>query len=209
MSKARVVVLEGTWWSSHEVPLVLPFFHALAISQREIDLSHRTIRSLEDIAFYVSKIKKNARAFLYFACHAADLEFNLDGKSWVTMNDIIEALQNAKEGVVSFVHFGCCEMINPNDRRESHRRVLSACGAQWASGYTKSVDWFQSTFFDLALVSEVFVPHRVATDGRSFKLKNEAAVFLSKYEQAARQMGFSALAEVSSGQMLLPERMHP
>jgi hypothetical protein len=85
---------------------------------------------------------------------------------------------------------------------------LSACGAKWASGYTKSIDWFQSTFFDLALVSEVFVPHRIATDGRSFKLKNEALGFVLKYEQAARQMGFSALAEISTGQMLLPERMH-
>jgi hypothetical protein len=208
MSRAPVFVLEGTWWSNHEVPLVLPFFHALAISQREIDLSHRTIRTPEDIKFYVSKIKKNAGAFLYFACHAADLEFNFDGESWVRMNAIIEALQKAKEGAVSFVHFGCCEMIDPNDRRESHRRILSACGAKWASGYTKSIDWFQSTFFDLALVSEVFVPHRIATDGRSFKLKNEALGFVLKYEQAARQMGFSALAEISTGQMLLPERMH-
>jgi hypothetical protein len=53
MSKAQVVVLEGTWWSNQEVPLLLPYFHALSISHRDIDLSHRTIRSVEDIGYYV------------------------------------------------------------------------------------------------------------------------------------------------------------
>ena len=23
-----VCILEGTWWSNHEVPLILPYFHA-------------------------------------------------------------------------------------------------------------------------------------------------------------------------------------
>ncbi len=67
--RAPVYILEGTWWSNHEVPLILPYFHALATSHREIDLSHRTIRGADDIAYYVSKISRNAGAFLYFACH--------------------------------------------------------------------------------------------------------------------------------------------
>src|SRR5262245_26680549 len=80
MSKARVVVLEGTWWSNHEVPLVLPYFHALSISHREIDLCHRTIRSVEDIAYYVGRISKNSGAMLYFACHGEGLHLKPAGK---------------------------------------------------------------------------------------------------------------------------------
>lgn len=205
--KTPIVVLEGTWWSNHEVPLVLPYFHALAISHRHIDLCHRTIRCVEDIAYYVSRIPKNAGALLYFACHGNNLHLKpSDERSTVPPEKLFEALSLAKSGAISFVHFGCCEMVDPTDRRRSHQTILEACGAKWASGYTKTVDWLQSMFIDLALVADIFVPHH-NRDGKSFKLKNEATDFFSLYEQAARQLGFSALAEVSNGTILLPERM--
>lgn len=207
MSKAPIYILEGTWWSHHEVPLVLPYFHALAISHRSIDLSHRTIRCLEDIEYYVSKISKNAGAFLYFACHGDhNCLVPADSRSKIPQDALLKALAKAQPGAVSFVHFGCCEMVDKK-RRLSHEYILKACGAKWASGYTKAVDWLRSTVFDLALVSEIFVPH-CKYDGKSFKLKNEAGNFVKLYEQAARELGFSALAQVSSGPMLIPKRLN-
>jgi hypothetical protein len=206
LSKAPVVVLEGTWWSNHQVPLVIPYFNALAASHRDIDLSHRTICSAEDIAYYVSRIAKNAGAMLYFACHGGRLSLvPADGRSPISQAALLEALAKAKEGAISFIHFGCCEMVAPDDRRATHQRVLGACNAKWASGYTKSIDWLPSMFLDLALVSEVFVPYH---DG-GVQLKRQADNFVRMYEQLARELGFSALAEVSAGNLLFPERLHP
>jgi hypothetical protein len=54
-------------------------------------------------------------------------------------------LSEAKEGAVSFVHFGCCEMIAPNARRETHQKVLDASRTKWSSGYTKVVNRLQSS----------------------------------------------------------------
>lgn len=34
MGKAKITVLEGEWWSKHEVPLILPFPRALDKSSR-------------------------------------------------------------------------------------------------------------------------------------------------------------------------------
>ena len=206
MSKAPIVVLEGFWWSKHEVPLVLPYFQALATSHRNIDLCHRTFRNAEDIEHYVSHIPKNAGAFLYFASHGRNSQLSPDPRTDIPTEAVVEALHAAKEGAISFVHFGCCEMVDSQDRRGSHKRIMEACGARWASGYTKEVPWLQSMFIELALVSEIFVPHR-KSDGRSFKLKTEAEGFINMYEQAARQLGFSALTKVSGGEMLLPERL--
>ncbi len=209
MSKAPVVVLEGTWWSNHEVPLVLPYFHALSISHREIDVSHRTIRSVEDIGYYVSKIRKNSGVMLYFACHGEGLHLKPAGErdKKIAQADLLTALKEAKEGAVSFVHFGCCEMIDPNARRKTHESIMNAAGAKWSSGYTTSVDWLQSMFLDLALVTEVFVPQHAVPDGRKAKLKKRATDFVATYEQLARELGFSALSQVTGGATLFPERL--
>ncbi|WP_171473945.1 hypothetical protein [Frigoriglobus tundricola] len=208
MSKAPVVVLEGTWWSNHEVPLVLPYFHALSISHREIDLCHRTIRSVEDIAYYVARVSKNSGAMLYFACHGEELHLKPAGeRDKINHEDLLGALGKAKEGAVSFIHFGCCEMIAPNARRETHQKILDVSGAKWSSGYTKAVDWLQSMFLDLALVTEVFVPQCASTDGRVTQLKRRATDFVASYEQLARELGFSALSKVTGGPALFPERL--
>jgi hypothetical protein len=208
VQKAPVVILEGSWWSNHEVPLVLPYFNALATSHQEIDLSHRTIRNVDDIAHYVSRIPEDAGAMLYFACHGAQLSlYPIDEESPISQGSLLEALKNAKTGAISFVHFGCCEMVETKKRRKTHQAILDACGAKWASGYTKEVNWLRSTFLDLALVSELFVPDYNTTDGRAKPLKKQADNFVRMYSQLARELGFSALSKVSAGELLFPERL--
>lgn len=207
--RAPVCILEGTWWSNHEVPLILPYFHALATSHREIDLSHRTIRGADDIAYYVSKISRNAGAFLYFACHGKRQRLSpSDGRSTVAPDGLLSALSQAKPGAIAFVHFGCCEMIATSARRQTHERVSHATGARWVSGYATRVNWLQSTLLDIALVSEVFVPDHQARPKHHRKLKPSAEKFIKNYEQLARELGFSALADTSAGQLLFPERLH-
>jgi hypothetical protein len=207
--KAPVVVLEGAWWSGHEFPLVLPYFHALSISHREIDVAYRTIRGVRDIAYYVNKIPTHAGALLYFACHGRDTYLMPAGhKSAVSPAELCVALGNAKPGAIAFVHFGCCEMIDPRARRETHQGILDATGAKWSSGYTTSVDWLPSMFLDLALVTEVFAPSHTVKDPRRTSLRKRATQFVATYEQLARALGFSALSEVAGGAALFPERLH-
>jgi hypothetical protein len=206
--KAPVVILEGTWWNHQEVPMLLPYFNALAVSHSEIDISHRTIRCVDDIEYYVSKIPKNAGALLYFACHGEHQKlFPVADKKGIDQVALVNALK-AKEGAVSFVHFSCCEIVEPSKRRSHHKRILDATGARWVSGYTTEVDWLQSTFLDLALVAEVFVPDFQARDGRTAPLKRSGAQFVKNYEQLARSLGFSALSRVTKGELLFPERLH-
>jgi hypothetical protein len=128
-------------------------------------------------------------------------------KSKILQHDLVEALSKSKENAISFVHFGCCEMVEPGARRESLEKIMHVTGAAWVSGYAREVDWLSSTFLDLALVTEVFVPYYGATDGRSAPLKRNAKNFISDYEQLARTFGFSALSKVSGGIELFPKRL--
>lgn len=203
--KARVIILEGSWWDEHEVPQILPYFQALAVTHPdEIEISHRTFRNVDDIAFYISQIRKNEGVLLYFACHGQQGVMQPSGTTRILPTELAQALRNAKPNAISFIHFGSCEMVLHGRRRESHLEIMEASGARWVSGYTKSVDWLPSTFLDLMLAASIFVPQNGVSDGRSKRINHNANTFYGLYEQTIRQLGFSALSMDSEGERLYP-----
>lgn len=202
-------ILEGTWWSNREVPQVLQYFSALANSGNRINLSHRTFRNAEDIRYCVSRIGKNERAFLYFACHGDDQQLvPADGRSPISNSDLLEALDSSKKGAIEFIHFGCCEMISSDNRRESLESYLVASKGKWASGYSKSPDWLQSTLFDLALVADLAVPYHNDGKEKRVKLSFRGRRFLKDYEQLVRSLGFSGAYNNKAGNIELFPRRH-
>ncbi len=207
---ASVYVLEGAWEKPVEVPKVLPYLHAYEQSHREVKIFHRTIRNQADVAYYVSKIPKNSRSFVYVACHGqVGLLHPSDKKNQLPVAGVREALGAAKENSIAFLHFGCCEFVQPAEG--SRRRFLSdlansVVGGLWVSGYTREVDWLPSTLFDLALISEVYVPWRRKPNYLAAARKR-AATFVESYEQLARSLGFSALYRVGKAITLFPPRV--
>jgi len=208
--RSQCIILEGSWWKLHELPQVLPYFQALSATEPSINLAHRTIRSLDDIAYWVKKIPKNSRSFLYFACHGEELDLLPGGRrDRVCRNDLLDVLGDAREGAISFLHFGCCEMVDKQHRRRSLQDLAVASGAYWVSGYTNSIDWLRSTFLDLALVAEVYLAFAKGGNRRGPKLRNQAQRFFRDYEQLARALGFSGLSRgVVAKDILFPERLH-
>lgn len=207
--KPRVIILEGSWWDDHELPQILPYFQALAVTHKDdIEICHRTFRSEEDISYYVSQLKKDEGVMLYFACHGEKGSLHPAPGTAISTLQVATALRNAKPGAIGLVHFGSCEMVTHGRRRESHQLIMDASGAKWVSGYTKSVDWLPSTFLDLMLVIDIFATQHGQSDGRIARLKQRATEFFELYEEAARSLGFSALAASSSGSKLYPSALH-
>lgn len=203
-------ILEGSWWKPQELPQVLPYFQALTATRPEIGLTHRTIRSLDDIRFWVKKVPKNSRSFLYFACHGQDLDLLPDRnkRNRVHRGDLLEVLGEAKPNAIAFLHFGCCEMVDPQRRGASLRELARAANAHWVSGYIEEVDWFRSMFLDLALLAEVYLPFAMAGSGPGPKLKHHVTRFMGDYSQLAKRLGFSGLARGIVGQNnLFPKRL--
>ena len=201
-------MLEGTWWSNREVPQVLPYFEALSNTGNRINLSHRTFRNVDDICYWVSKIKKNERAFLYFACHGENLRLiPADGRSPIENDKLIDALGNAKYGAIEFLHFGCCEMISREKRKDSLNKYLSASNAKWVSGYSESVDWLRSMLLDMALVADLAIPYHEDGKKKNVKLSFRGRRFMKDYEQLVRNLGFSGAYDNGAGKIeLFPKR---
>lgn len=205
---APLYIFEGAWDSPLEAPLVLPYLMAYAGSHREIKVYHRTIRNAADIAYYVSKIPKGNRSFLYIACHGEPgLLDPSDGRSKITLQAVVDSLSKAKEDSVSFLHFGCCEFIKADDRIDERIELLkSLSGATesvWTSGYTKDIDYLSSTLLDLALISEVYVPWR-KNPRQKANAQKAALSFYSAYSQLASSLGFVALSSLREKNSLFP-----
>ncbi len=201
-------MLEGSWWSNREVPQVLPYFQALSNSGNRINLSHRTFRNVDDVCYWVSKIKKDERAFLYFACHGENQKLiPSDGRSPIENDKLLEALGNAKSGAVEFLHFGCCEMLSRKQRKQSLEKYLSASNAKWVSGYSESVDWLQSMLLDMALIADLAIPYHEDGKKKNVKLSFRGRKFMKNYEQLVRSLGFSGAYNNGVGAIeLFPKR---
>jgi len=190
--------------------LVLPYVQALASSSGRFDVSHRTIRSADDIAFWIRKIPKGSRSLVYFACHGSGLELVPVGeRSRVARAELVKALSGAKQGAIAFLHFGCCEMVDARFRKTSLQELAEASDAYWVSGYTNEVDWFQSTMLDLALIGELYIAFARAGRKRGPKLQASARKYLLNYNELARRLGLSGLSYLSqSGRYrLFPQRL--
>lgn len=202
-----VYVLEGAWDRALEAPQVLPYMMAYGQSHREVKIHHRTFRSAEDIQYYVSRIPKGSRAFLYIACHGEPGLLNpSDGRRKIPMADVLSALSAAKEDAVGFVHFGSCQFVLNTSRKKTLNELRRAAKASWASGYVEVIGWLPSMLLDLALISEVFVPWHKAPAARKTAERN-AELFVLGYEQLARTLGFSALSSITGTETLFPKRL--
>lgn len=207
---ASVYVLEGAWDKPHEAPQILPYLAAYEQSHGEVRMYHRTFRNASDIEYYLRRIPTGARAFVYVACHGEVGRLDpSDAASRMPASEVQDVLKSAKRESVSFLHFGCCEFVQP--AKGSRRAFLDAlakniAGGLWVSGYTREVDWLASTLLDLALISEVYVPwfkkpsHVAAAHKR-------ADAFMQRYSQLARALGFSALSGIKGTKVLFPARV--
>lgn len=209
MKRVPLYVLEGAWDKPHEAPQVLPYFAAYAQTYQEVDFNHRTFRCLEDIEYYIQRLPKSGRAFIYFACHGeAGKLIPGDGRKKIERTDINEALSKSKLDAIGFVHFGCCSFVHTSasERRKTLESIRASAKGVWASGYTRDVDWLSSTLLDLALISEIYVPWRNAPTMKAAHAKR-LKEFTSSYEQLARALGLSALSTIAGTGELFPRKV--
>lgn len=208
--RAPVYILEGTWDNHHELPQTLPYLDAYQRTFGRIKLMHRSFRNAEDLAYYIGRIPKDARAFIYISSHAsAGALYPTGVKDKIPTEKVLEALKQAKQDAVAFLHFGCCEFVRGDDvgRRDHLGKLLdSVNGGQCVSGYTSVVDWLQSTLLDIVLIDEVYVPWFVAPN-KIAAAETRAMAFVQNYEQLQRVLGFSAMSRLRGNDTLFPARV--
>jgi hypothetical protein len=144
---------------------------------------------------------------VYFACHGEEGKLIPgDGRSKISLEDVNAKLEKTKPNAIGFIHFGCCAYLrtDPTTRRKTLEGILAATGADWASGYTRDVDWLSSTLLDIALISDIYVPWR-KTPTKKAAHRQRLDEFSGRYEQLARSLGLSAISAISGENELFPK----
>lgn len=118
---------------------------------------HRTVATSADLAYYLNvwTLRRNARmGVLWLAFHGSPgkLHLGVSGRKTVTLDWLEDRLADRAHG--KLIHLGSCSAL-----RGVHgirlNRFLRVTGALAVSGFTREVEWFQSSMFETMFMAEV------------------------------------------------------
>lgn len=208
MRRAPVWIFEGTWWDHHESSKVLPYFQAVSSTVAPLDIGHRTFRSADDLEYWIKKIPRGTSAFVYVACHGNGEGLWPVSNTLISVDELCATFTAAKDGAIGFLHFGTCGVVDGTNRRASLQRLRRAARARFVSGFTRPIDWFQSTLFDVVIAAELFVPYYLDARHSAPKLAKRASDAYREHQALARRLGFTGLVSTASGgETMIPARL--
>lgn len=141
-----ILVLESPWDAeSVDSPSVWPMVREFAAA-RGVKAFHRTFLDRASFKHWVEAYNDEdlpSPKLLYIASHGNNGRISGLQKD-INRATIISALSAAEN--ISFAHFGSCLF---GSKKNLDELLESAKHLRWAAGYTATVDWVDSTLFDI------------------------------------------------------------
>lgn len=149
--REKIFTLEGEWEKNPKnktsVWSMLQFLKDI----ERIDFFHRRVATRSDFEFYLKKGKVRSYSTIYFAFHGSNSNIQLgDKKNCLSLNEIAEIAKGGLKNKI--IHFGSCETCKGIRELEEFK---IATGARIVSGYSKTVDWVDSSILDIAYFSHL------------------------------------------------------
>lgn len=168
-----ILVLESPWNSqSLKSTSVWPFVSEFA-NVIGIKAYHQAFLDKESFLHWVKKYNDEdvpSPKLLYVAAHGDKGRISglLKGINSLTISDALEKSEN-----IRYVHFGSC-LFGKEENLES--LLHSAKHLHWVAGYESSVDWIDSTVFDILFWRRMYARDE---DNKGFKSQTIANDMLS------------------------------
>lgn len=145
-----IFLLEGAWSPKlTSTDSTLPLLTYLHDSQVISSVAHRYVDTVEGLIDAATKWGQKQYEHLslgYFGFHGEPGGVWL-GRKWVTLEELAQPLAGKCSNRV--IYFGSCAVLA--EREGEGERFLKTTGARAVIGYTKSVEWMESSAFDLLL----------------------------------------------------------
>jgi len=183
----EIFVLESSWDANNplEHSSIMPIVSEFA-KQRNIKSYHQVFTDAKSFNHWIAEFNKSNKngSLLYIASHGNRGSLHaLNGG--IKRNTVISALRKAKN--IKYVHFGSCLFGN----QENLKLILKTSKhIHWVAGYNISVDWVDSTLFDILLWG------RITPSGRFDEHKNTKTHTIvkdlveNKVEGLVKELGF-------------------
>nr|WP_314145192.1 DUF6642 family protein [uncultured Rhodococcus sp.] len=149
-----LLCLEGEWedddpWDKLSVEHVLRLLEL----QNYLRLVHRNVNTVAELEYHISRMsyrKKPRYDIVYLAFHGDRDGFDV-GKEAVSLDSLASMLSQQEPGFV--VYIASCSVLNADAAQ-----LMSFCrksGARAVAGYTRNVDWTESSAFELMMISSL------------------------------------------------------
>ncbi len=180
----RILCLETEWGFSTQkmrdkssVRPLLEFLH----TSRLADYVYRTVATKEDLKYYLSQMNKKIYQdyeIVYLNFHGTSQGIELPTKEPITLEGLGEMCENFQPD--KFIHFGSCSTFRTSEQKILKFKDLSH--ARFVSGFTKKIDFIESSLLDIAYISEI-----LKTTRRYDTIENRME---KQYGELCRKLGF-------------------
>ena len=166
----HIFALEGEWVSNmRRKDSIEP---ALKLLEQVCDIKHvfRKVATIHDFRHYLKRTTNaslSKDSIIYLAFHGKPGLIQLGDSTEITVDEIAEEFPALFADKI--VHFGSCSTLRMNEEELKEFKKIS--GARLVSGYTKDIDFIDSTILDVAYFNQLQYLERVGVIGkRMYKL---------------------------------------
>jgi len=180
----NIFSMESIWSAQVKkpTPSVEQMFSLLKTNLYTFEYSNLNSNTFEELEHSLNLAKRNVRNFgtLYFASHGqkGSLGVSFSTQEVITMEELAELMGYRFKSWA--VHFASCSTLNTDP--ETIKAFMNKTGIPMLTGYTKDVDWLESTSLELLFFYYLQSYYE--------DLANFREVWYNRYEQLSNQNGF-------------------
>ena len=167
-SNKHIFALEGEWVRNMKrKDSIEP---ALKLLEQVCDIKHvfRKVATIHDFSHYLKQTATTSLSkysIIYLAFHGSPGLIQLGDSTKVTTDKIAEDYPALFANKI--VHFGSCSTLSMNE--DELKEFKKTSGARMVSGYTKDIDFIDSTILDVAYFYQLQDLERVGVIGKKMK----------------------------------------
>ncbi|MBL8649293.1 MAG: hypothetical protein JNL35_02685 [Sphingopyxis sp.] len=207
MQHTGLAVVESRWWSDGN-DSVRPLFETLAgivesnphAVRYDMFAEHNSLSQIIESLCSSGKIHS-----IYIGAHGDDVSIHGQGDASISRTKLRNMFRKAnKKGNVSGLFFGSC-LVATNQNASYWLTKTSSTKLKWIAGYTKNVDWIESSAVDMIFWSKLLEERRKNRSRRNNK-KTEIEIVKSASREMKKlmptifsEMGFNVYFNDSSG----------
>lgn len=142
--KSRAIMgIETLWFENITLPraTIQPILEIVS-QDSGVPYAYFSANTQEELKFSISKLEDTG--ILYLASHGRKGEFSL-GNDYISLGELGILLKNKLTRRA--VHLSSCETLNTDDKEIENFKIITK--ASLVSGYTKEVDWLESSAMDI------------------------------------------------------------
>ena len=152
MASKNIFCLEGEWEKSLKGrSSILPTLEFLDQCY-DVKYVFRKVAMKGDLYFYLNKAMRaeyKSYSIINLAFHGSSQEIEMASGENISLSEIGEDYKGVFEGKV--IHFGSCSTLRTS--KDNLYSFMEKTGALIVSGYTKKIDFIESSMFDIAYFS--------------------------------------------------------